>query len=390
MVHTCSPEHRSAEDTALVGDWLKPHQGNLLLGFLMEHLRLGGFGVAVVTFAVLWVINVLINAFQGTLLPAQSFPNALFSREWATHLTSVPFLFPVLAATIFAMYRRIPMMFDDLINSGVIETNGETVTFFRKLQGRYKSTLINALLAVFMVFLAIGWAVVKSRQAFSDWTHVVPGQLTVSAWYWIVVGSASVYVLLHAAYTMLVTCAAIHHFFSKNSRFRVTLKLMHPDRCCGLRPISQFVLGMAMMLAIAGLMVGIYIVVSLRRLDTMQALVSQIGPLLCVIGYVVLAPTVFFAPLWPVHRLMKDRKHDFQMRISQEFDSCFRDVHDQIARGHVDRSEQAHLKSLNELQRYVDAFPVWPFDLGMLSRFATMVVMPVLIPIVVMTLERLL
>jgi hypothetical protein len=377
------------KELEVVREVLVPYRGNLVLSFLIDRLRLHVFGVVVTAFIVFSMINILLNALQGTLWPTPDLPSALFSVKWATHWASVPFLYPMLAGVAVVVYRRIPRMFVDLVDSGALVASSCQRSFFTDLQKRYQSRVANLVIVMFLIGLAIGWGIVQSLQDFPAWTHKKPGVLTVAAWYWIVIGNIGIYVLLHLAYTILVTFQAIRKVFAGRSGLKVVLKFMHPDRCCGLRPMSKFVLSVGLFLAVLGLANGIHIVTSFHRLGTLSVLLQQIGPILCVGGYILLAPLVFFLPLLPAHRVMRDSKHRFQLQISREFDHNFGHVSLGIADVQFDLSKHSKLEVLSSCQRYVDAFPVWPFDISTISRFTSMVLLPLVLTILGIVIQRL-
>jgi hypothetical protein len=149
-------------------------------------------------------------------------------------------------------------------------------------------------------------------------------------------------------------------------------------------------LSIGLFLALLGLANGIHIVTSLHRYSTIRELLLQIGPIFCIIGYVLFAPLLFFLPLLPAHQVMRDNKHKFQLQISREFNNRLRDVSHRMANGRLDLSEHAQLETLNGFQRYVDAFPVWPFDISTLCKFTSMVLLPVVLTIVGVLFQKIL
>ncbi len=65
-----------------------------------------------------------LSALQGTLWPSPDLPNALLSIRWATHWTSVPFLYPILAGLVVS--KGLLM---DFGQRGVILILGEVRSF---------------------------------------------------------------------------------------------------------------------------------------------------------------------------------------------------------------------------------------------------------------------
>ena len=124
---------------------------------------------------------------------------------------------------------------------------------------RTQSWIANLAIIMSLTVFVIGWVIVASRQDFAAWTHNMHGVITVAGWYWIFIGTVTIYVLLHMGYTIFITYHAIHMVFRENSGFKIELKFMHPDRCCGLRPLSKFVLSVGLFLALLGLANGIHL-----------------------------------------------------------------------------------------------------------------------------------
>lgn len=368
---------------------LAPYRGNLVLAFLLDRLHLGVNGVIVAAFVTLSLFNIFLNALQGTLLPTPELPNALFSVKWVAHWTSIPSLYPIAGGVAVVVYKQIPIMFGNLISSGVLVTSRDQRSFFTNIQRHYQSRLVNLVLIIGLIIIAIGWAIVKLRQNFSDWNHVEPGVLTIASWYWIFIGTVGIYVFLHLAFTILVTFRAMRTVFADKSRFTIELKFMHPDRICGLRPMSKFVLWIGLLLALLGFMNCVYIVSAFYRLGSVWELLQSIGPIFLVGGYVLLAPLVFFLPLLPAHHVMRKAKDKFQLQISHELDYHLRRVSFCIEQGKFDVAEHSHIEVLSNCKRYMDALPVWPFDIGTIAKFFSMVLLPLMLSILGILFEKL-
>ena len=385
-----SVQENNEEEAQDILELLNPQRGNLVLSFLLDRLHLGLLGVVVTTFVALSLFNILLNMLQGTLWPTSD-PDfiALWDFRFLTHWTSVPFLYPTLAGIAVVVYRRIPLMFRELIDSGVLVVPSYKRYFFANLQKRYQSQVVNLAIIISLVAFSIGWGVVTLRQGSANWIHKVPNHVTIAGWYWIFMGSVAIYVVLHLTFSIFVTFQAIHTVFIGKSGFKISLKFMHPDCCCGLRPLNKFVLKIGLFLALLGLANGIHIVSSISRYPTTGELLQQIGPFFCIVGYILFAPLAFFLPLLPAHRVMRNGKHTFQMHISHEFHRRFGHLSNRVARGQLDGSEHSQLEVLSSCQRYVDAFPVWPFNVGMLVRFAAMVLLPLMLTVLGMLLQKL-
>ena len=72
-------------------DDLCSYRRDWLLAFLLDRLRLGWFGVALVALVFFSGVNILLNWLSGTLF-TEGDVKGLWSAEWATHWTAIPVL----------------------------------------------------------------------------------------------------------------------------------------------------------------------------------------------------------------------------------------------------------------------------------------------------------
>lgn len=356
---------------------LAPHRGNLILACLLDRLHLGVCGMAGASFVAFSLGTIFLNFLSGTLLPTPAQPNALLTLRWATHFTMVPLLVPILSGVVVVIYRRIPRMFEDLILRGVLSLQDKRDSFFADLQRWYESRAMNLVVSVFLLVLASSWAIINSQYP-AAWTHSVSGMPTMAGLYWILIGCVGLYVLLHLAFAILLTFYAVKVAFTDTRRFKIDIRFMHPDRCGGLRPISDLALRVVLLLTVVGLALSIFILTCCYRLGSIQATLKLIGPVVAIAGYLIVGPVVFFLPLLPAHRLMRDMRRKYQGEIRHELDMRFGNAGTRIIAGQLDAPELSDMVVLSSLQRHVDAFPVWPFDMGTIRRFVSMVLLPLL------------
>ena len=158
----------------------------------------------------------------------------------------------------------------------------------------------------------------------------------------------------------------------------IKLKLMHPDHCCGLRPLSQFVLKIGFLLLMLGLMNGVYLFTAYNRLEGLLPLLISVGPIVSVVTYTLFSPMLFFLPLIPAHHAMLRSKQKLQMLISSELDNHLENMSLSIEQGQFDVSEHSHIEFLSSCKRDSDSLPVWPFDFGTLAKFTSLVLFPLM------------
>ena len=98
---------------------------------------------------------------------------------------------------------------------------------------------------------------------------------------------------------------------------------------------------------------------------------------------------VFFLPLLPAHHVMRKAKDKFQLQISRELDYHLWHVSFCIEQGKFDVAEHSHIEVLSSCKRYMDALPVWPFDIGTIAKFFSMVLLPVMLSILGILFQKL-
>lgn len=141
----------------------------------------------------------------------------------------------------------------------------------------------------------------------------------------------------------------------------------HPDRSGGLRPLSEYSIKTAYLVAILGVMVGLiqYQLIS-QGLGARYSWM-QMGILFLYGG---LSIVCFFGPLFAAHNGMKAAKEGDLRKISQQF----KREYDQLQKTLDSEASvlQAGSEKIAELQKLYDLteqFPIWPFDFKTLRRY---------------------
>jgi len=155
----------------------------------------------------------------------------------------------------------------------------------------------------------------------------------------------------------------------------VVLNPLHPDRAGGLRPLGQYALKTTYPITLLGIAAVLFEYWLYLGGEFSTAYVTH-G---IVILYFVLAPVVFFLPLWSAHGAMRRAKEDLLLGISRQFNQDFSRAYLEVAsssrtlRDNVEKVEQ-----LQKLHDLASAFPVWPFDAQTIRRFLVTVLSPLL------------
>lgn len=154
----------------------------------------------------------------------------------------------------------------------------------------------------------------------------------------------------------------------------VNVNPMHPDRSGGLLPLGQYALKSTYIIALA----GVFAALAEYELYTQGQLFEFHVFHLAILIYVIVAPVNFFAPLGTARIAMLKAKNELLLKISKQFSNDFSvaykglDATASELKSIVDKVEQ-----LQRIQELTQAFPVWPFDIVTLRRFAITVSSPI-------------
>ena len=150
---------------------------------------------------------------------------------------------------------------------------------------------------------------------------------------------------------------------------------LHPDRCGGLSPLSQYSLNTAYLAAIFGTMItlGKYQFVS-------QGIAQEYWYFnLTILLYIPLSLLCFFGPLVAARKGMKKAKEELLSEIAKQFQIDYERIHTSLSSdGEILKKEAVKLQELRSLYTLTNEFPVWPFDVTTFRQYLLSVVTPIL------------
>lgn len=243
------------------------------------------------------------------------------------------------------------------------------------LFGRWWWSAVSLAVAASATFILLlpGYLARMNRQ--DSWSMADPLNLTLSL-LWALINIYSVVLLF-------THCVLSIYWFSRLfTNFTVYVRPLHPDRAGGLSPLGNFSLALNYIVTLIGLMLVTtpitrhYLAHGMFRFRWTSDILVGLGI------YVMAAPIVFFAPLSVTHSAMKNAKGQLLLQIAQRFEAEYINV--QNALDDDISGLESSLKILKELQslhEVTSEFPVWPFNLENIVRFATSLVSPIALAI---------
>lgn len=150
---------------------------------------------------------------------------------------------------------------------------------------------------------------------------------------------------------------------------------LHPDRCGGLRSLSDYALKTAYLIAVLGIMVGfIEYQFIVRGTGQNYWFVHLVIPL-----DIVLSIVCFFGPLIAAHRGMRRAKEELLREIAKQFQADYSKIHSSLTGDAETLTKGADkIKELQAFYALTNEFPVWPFDVQTFRRFLLTVPAPLL------------
>jgi hypothetical protein len=188
---------------------------------------------------------------------------------------------------------------------------------------------------------------------------------------------AGYFIIAVMVWKLLQIAVYIGDIFDK---FETDIKPFHPDKCGGLRPITQIVVNINMIVFAAGLSLVIIYYSYLRDL------ISNIWVLF--VGYIVISIFLFFFPLLGARESMKVNKEQFLELFSEplnrEYELIFQEFRDGIDDydKHLDEKHLAKVQNIRDLYDRAMKMPIWPFDRDTILTFASRVLLPVLLVVI--------
>lgn len=166
----------------------------------------------------------------------------------------------------------------------------------------------------------------------------------------------------------------LHELLGKDNK-RLNINPLHPDRCGGLSPLSQYSLNTAYLAAIIGTMITLskYQFIS-------QGIAQEYWYFnLIILLYIPISLICFFGPLLTARRGMRKAKEELLSEIAKQFQADYKRIHTSLSSdGEILKKETTKLQELRSLYTLTNEFPVWPFDVTTLRQYLLSVVTPLL------------
>ncbi len=173
-------------------------------------------------------------------------------------------------------------------------------------------------------------------------------------------------------FTLITNVQVLHKLLGSK---QLKINPLHPDRCGGLSPLSEYSLKTAYLVAIFGMMI---------TLCNYQFITQGIAEKywyfnLIIVIYIPLSLICFFGPLLAARKGMKNAKEELLSEIAKQFQIDYIHIHTNL-NGDAEffKKESAKLQELRSFYTLTNEFPVWPFDVTTFRQYLFSVATPML------------
>lgn len=162
--------------------------------------------------------------------------------------------------------------------------------------------------------------------------------------------------------------------------FDINVQSQHPDQCGGMKPVGSLCLLAAAIIGVPAIYVGVWIILSQSPSSHYHGWVGFYSALWALFA---IGALMFLVPVYGIHRSMVRRRAQLQGPLDQFSVRVNELVHTLLASAEGASPEQVEelSKQVTQLQLVYGAtgrIPVWPVDRGILQKFGTAQLIPLL------------
>jgi hypothetical protein len=170
---------------------------------------------------------------------------------------------------------------------------------------------------------------------------------------------ASVYVVRNVAIAFLFRDIVAHA--------KLHMLPLHPDKAGGLQPVGRLGLRNQYALTLLGLNVVLLVIVTYLFLTLSNMLIGLV--VAAIVGYLIVGPLVFMAPLLPFRGGMLRNKAELMSKVALRMRMELDNLHSRLPSGAITVEDEQLIERLRKIGAVIDELPVWPFDAGTIRKF---------------------
>lgn len=319
------------------------------------------------------IVNLIIDCSEAIYFKAfvtQSGPPGLLQDPTTLVVNYV--MMPVIGGFYIWSIGQIESLLNQLRTSHILAENSVIDNLAQKLQQSLRSKwalvvaiIISLIVALLLVGTYLNWYPWPQGIGFIARSEILPW-LKAPMWF------VTMYGICFGLFNINSTILALREIFRDQ---RINISPWHPDRCGGLKGISQYSATLGYAIAVVGLTVSVQTIQEIAYGTFASSYLTWIG----LVAYVLCAPLIFFLPLGTAHTAMRKAQQSHLLVLSKQFDEQYNLITDTIEDS-PDELEASVMKieCLQTLYKITEDFTIWPFDIVNLRRFLTITLAPLL------------
>lgn len=331
-----------------------------LAGYLIGNLKLTPIRAGMLALAWGWFTSLMYAILSNTLLPNGKF--LTLTEDYTYIITETGILLLVWGYYIWTIRAPVEVL-QELEDTKVVSIDDARL---KDAAQPFQTKAHEIVAAVIAGLVTIVYATgLKNSQL--QWLNYVPAFIVLR----------SLLVVLPSVFAGVLI---IYRLFINAQIFRTILKdvdlhPLHPDRAGGLSSLGRYSLSTTYLVAIAGCLGAILEYEAYKSNTLSNAYFAHV----VILVYLILAPISFFIPLSAAHESMRRAKNKLILQISQQFNQEFLTIPETFAKPSNDLKESVgRIEQLQALHKIAESFPVWPFDIDTIRRFAITISSPIL------------
>jgi hypothetical protein len=201
----------------------------------------------------------------------------------------------------------------------------------------------------------------------------------------VLLASLTYYMVVMLVVRQVITTISLNRLFNRES---VPVRFLHPDECAGFRFLGEHAMGIAPLIAAAGLNLSLVYVRIIGGGELGSNTTIYTLPAISLL-YLVGSIAVFTAPLWSAHKEMLQARDRWLDDIAKGFELQQLVVQGEMYSGNLNPASVAKLEAAVKARDIGRSFPTWPLNVGNARKFMATLLSP-LVPIGIVALQQLL
>ncbi|MGI2905014.1 hypothetical protein [Tolypothrix sp. VBCCA 56010] len=207
-----------------------------------------------------------------------------------------------------------------------------------------------------------------------------------------IIATIIMYVIIMEAVILVINLRGIRKFVQSKE---IKINPWHPDKCGGLKIISEYMITATYLLGLIWFMAFLSIYYFYKK----EILLERFVYMLSIIPILILfSSTCFMWTLYTVHKEMEKSKNKFLEPFAQKLNEYYENINNYMV------SELLNTKNPNEIfqlvktiqkemniiskldssyKSMINSYPVWPFDMNTIKVWLVTIIIPLFIPIIV-------